>query len=121
MTNQRLTRGRELEILIEEHRAAKSKAGAAFVARDMVDVLLTIPETEDLTLKNLAYVLLDLLNACKSLNFVVRIFGRALRPESLGLRFDANVLLMFLCVDDPAHIPLSHASRLCKRGQVRVS
>ncbi|GAQ79790.1 Cytochrome P450 [Klebsormidium nitens] len=56
-------RDRELELLIEEHRAAKEKAGASFVARDMVDVLLTIPETEDLTLKNLIYMLLDLLNA----------------------------------------------------------
>lgn len=63
LTSRTLTRGRELELLIEEHRAAKEKAGAGFVARDMVDVLLTIPETEDLTLKNLIYMLLDLLNA----------------------------------------------------------
>lgn len=56
---------RELKVLIEERRAAKEKAGPAFVADVMVDVLLTIPETEDLTLENLIYVLLDLLNACE--------------------------------------------------------
>jgi hypothetical protein len=56
---------RELKVLIEERRAAKEKAGPTFVADVMVDVLLSIPETEDLTLENLIYVLLDLLNACE--------------------------------------------------------
>lgn len=52
-------------MLIEEHRTARERAGAGFVAEDVVDTLLAISETEGLSPNDLLSILVDFLNACE--------------------------------------------------------
>jgi hypothetical protein len=54
---------RELAALIEKHRTEATRAG--FVAKDVVDTLLAIRKTKDLSPNDLLAILVDFLNACE--------------------------------------------------------